>query len=221
MRDRIKTSVILCLLIGMAIPVRSQITVFDRKLVEAIAANHIATMSQLSPIQSNLEEVSATRKIIAEKIIAIQLLKQKYYEHMEIVADTIRDGKNIRHAYDIVQDIGKYQQEMVAYAQDNPALLVIAFDNEAALVSRSADLLTYIFDVAIKGGDENLMTGKQRIELIRHIIHELRIIRGIAYGVLRKMSIAARTGVLNSLNPYHLNYPDKDEFLVGKILEDF
>lgn len=221
MRGGIKISVIVCLSIGFLIPAKSQIMVLDQKLVEAIIANHLVTMSQLSPIQNNLDKVSEAQKIIAEKIIVIQLLKQKWYERVEIVADIIRDGKNVKHAYDIVQDIGKYQKEMVAYAQADPTLLVVAFDTEAALISRSADLLTKIFDNAIKGGDENLMTSKQRMELIRHIIHELRIIRGIAYRVLRKMKIASRTDVLKSLNPFHLNYPDQDELFVNKILEDF
>ena len=64
--------------------------------------------------------------------------------------------------------------------QVSPA--AVAVKTEAALIKRTADLFTYIYTVAIIGGDFNLMNNHGRLDIIKHVVRELRVMRGLAYG---------------------------------------
>lgn len=190
--------------------------VVDAKLAATIIANHVVTMTALKPMVDATEEIKEYQQEIAAKTLVMREIKDLLYESMHEVSSVIKDGKNVKTASELVAEIGKYQADIVAYANDNPGLLSIAYSTEAALVTRSAGLLKYIFDCAIVGGDDNLMNSKQRMELIRYVLKELRIIRAIAFNMSMKMKVASRADVLEHPTPYGISYPDKD----GSIVED-
>jgi len=96
----------------------------------------------------------------------------------------------------------------------------VAVKAEAELITRTAELFTYIYTTAIVGGDFNLMDNKQRLDIIRHVVRELRIMRGIAYGIYRRMSVAKRAGILKTINPFRLNYPNSGAAIVNSLLKE-
>ena len=64
------------------------------------------------------------------------------------------------------------------------------------------------------------MNNKQRLDIIRHVVDELRIMRGIAYGICRRMAVAKRVGLLRAINPYNLNYPNSGAAIVSSLLDE-
>lgn len=92
---------------------------------------------------------------------------------------------------------------------------------ELELVNRTADLTQYIYQVAIVGTDVNLMDNKQRIDLLKYVINELRNMRGIAYAVCRQMKTAKRNGVLQTLAPGVFKYKDNRSKLVDDLLQNY
>ena len=116
------------------------------------------------------------------------------------------------------QDIAKYQSEAAKYAVGDPKLLTIIAKTEYELISRSVDLMIYINNIALQGGEKNLMDNKQRIDLCIHVVNELRRMRGLAYAVCRQMKSAKRAGVLKTLVPGQFKYVNSGKQKVDNIL---
>lgn len=196
------------------------VTVVDYKLAGTITANNLVSMSALVPTSKDIETIRVYQEDIAVKTGIIHTIRNKMYESKFSVSVVVSNGQNIISIGKISKDIAEYQAQMIEYAQNNPELLIIAYKAQANLIERIADLLLHINQSVIQGGDENLLSSKQRIELIRHVIKELRIIRGIAYGVNRRMRLAARVGLIKAINPFGLAYPNRDLQIINKIIDD-
>jgi hypothetical protein len=220
----IKTKLILLLLISGStlIPgnVRAQQLVFDPAVVSTLVVNHTAQQSALKDIKNSESEIAAAQKVIAVQMSYIRELEQKMYNSLRNVSMVITGAKDIVYASQIAKDIGAYQKQMVEIATGDPILMVVALKTEAALIQRTADLFTYIYTVAFVGGDINLMNNKARLDIIKHVVRELRIMRGMAYGIVRKMRVAKYAGVMKTLNPFGLNYPNNSRAIAQSLLNE-
>jgi hypothetical protein len=210
-----KTKLILLLLISGStlIPgnVRAQQLVFDPAVVSTLVVNHTAQQSALKDIKNSESEIAAAQKVIAVQMSYIRELEQKMYNSLRNVSMVITGAKDIVYASQIAKDIGAYQKQMVEIATGDPILMVVALKTEAALIQRTADLFTYIYTVAFVGGDINLMNNKARLDIIKHVVRELRIMRGMAYGIVRKMRVAKYAGVMKTLNPPRPQLPQQQQ----------
>ncbi len=214
---RTKIIITLLLLSGGA---GAQQLVFDPTVVSTLVINHTAQQTALKDIKNSEAEIATAQKIIAVQMTYIKELEQKMYNALKNVSAVITGARDIIYASEIAKDIGAYQKEMVDIAAGDPVLLVVAVKTEAALIQRTADLMTYIYTVAIIGGDMNLMNNKERLDIIKHVVRELRIMRGLAYGVVRKMRVARYAGVMKTLNPFGLVYPNNGGAIVQSLLND-
>lgn len=218
---RLETLIILFLLISFFYDnTRAQQVVFDPAVLSILVINHEAQQKVLVDIKEKETTIAAAQATIASQMMVIRELKQKVYNSMSQVTAIVRDSKSIIYAIDIAKDIGEYQAKMVEMAAGDPVLTIVAIKAEAELITRTAALFTYIYTTAIIGGDINLMDNKQRLDIIRHVVSELRTMRGIAYGIYRRMSIAKRAGVWRSMNPFKLNYPNSGAAIVSSLLEE-
>ncbi len=202
------------------IPSQGQQVVIDPAVISTLVINHKAQQSVLKDIKEKEGAIATAQTTIATQMAVIKELKQKVYNSMKDVSAIVQNSKSIIYATDIVKDIGKYQKKIVELANDDPALTIIALKAEAELVSRTADLFTFIYTTASIGGDFNLMDNKQRLDIIRHVVNELRVMRGMAYGISRRMAVAKRAGVLKTMNPFNLNYPNSGEAIVSSLIEE-
>ena len=199
----------------------AQQLVFDPAVVSTLVLNHTAQQTALKDIKKSEAEIAAAQKVIAVQMIYIKELEQKMYNSLKNVSIVIMGAKDIIYASRIAADIGTYQQQMVEIATGDPILLAVAVKTEAALIQRTADLFTYIYTVAVIGGDINLMNNKERLDIIKHVVRELRIMRGMAYGIVRRMRVARYAGVMKTLNPFSLNYPNNGAAIVKSLLDEF
>ena len=91
-----------------------------------------------------------------------------------------------------------------------------------AVVKNGKDIIyastLYINNIALQGGEKNLMDNKQRIDLCIHVVNELRRMRGLAYAVCRQMKSAKRAGVLKTLVPGQFKYVNSGKQKVDNIL---
>jgi len=200
---------------------RAQQLVFDPAVVSTLVVNHTAQQEVMKDIKTSEAEIATAQKVIAVQMSYIKELEQKMYNSLKNVSIVITGAKDIIYASQIAADIGKYQQQMVEIASGDPILLAVAVKTEAALIKRTADLFTYIYTVAIIGGDFNLMNNKGRLDIIKNVVRELRVMRGLAYGVVRKMRVAKYAGVMKTLNPFGMSYPNNGAAIVQSLLNDF
>ena len=147
----------------------SQKAVLDITCMETLIANHKVQHTSFAKVKENEAQISLIQKQISEKMVQIEFFQSKFYNSLKSVEAIIKTGK----------DIGKYQKQMVELAVGDPALLLVSAKTELELVNRTADLTQYIYQVAIVGTDVNLMDNKQRIDLLKYVINELRNMRGI------------------------------------------
>ena len=214
---RIKLILCVVLLSGRA---WAQQLVFDPAVVSTLVVNHTAQQTALKDIKNSEAEIATAQQVIAVQMTYIKELEQKMYHGLKNVSMVITGAKDIVYASRIAEDIGQYQQEMVNIATGDPILLAVAVRTEAALIRRTADLCTYIYTVAIIGGDFNLMNNKERLDIIKHVVRELRVIRGMAYGIVRKMRVAKYAGVMKTLNPFGMHYPNNGAAIVQSLLNE-
>lgn len=200
--------------------VLAQQLVFDPAVVSTLVVNHTAQQTALKDIKNSEAEIATAQKVIAVQMSYIKELEHKMYNGLKNVSIVITGAKDIIYASQIAEDIGQYQQEMVNIATGDPILLAVAIKTEAALIRRTADLFTYIYTVAIIGGDFNLMNNKERLDIIKHVVRELRVMRGMAYGIVRKMRVAKYAGVMKTLNPFGMNYPNNGAAIVQSLLNE-
>ena len=196
----------------------AQQVVWDPAVTSTLVLNHQAQQEKLSDIKNNESRIMVAQVFISQKMEQIRAIEQKMHERLKTVSSVVKDGKNIIYASTIAKDIGKYQGQMIEYARGNNALLIVAYQTEKALIERTADLFTYISG-ALLGGDFNLLDNKQRHDIILHVVNELRAMRGLAYGVARRMRVARRAGIWKTLNPFDVNYPNRDAAIVEDILK--
>lgn len=198
---------------------QAQQAVWDISCMEMLIANHKVQYESFKNVKENEMQISAFQQKISEKMVQIEFFQTKFYNSLKSVEAILKTGKDIIYCTDIAKDIGKYQKQMITLATGDPALLLVAAKTELQLVNRTADMSQYIYQVAIIGTDVNLMDNKQRVDLLKHVINELRTMRGLAFAVCRQMKTAKRNGVLQTLAPGQFKYKDTRSKLVDQVLE--
>lgn len=68
--------------------------------------------------------------------------------------------------------------------------------------TRATSLALEVSSFVLKSGAANLMDSGERAKLLNHIASELRILRGVAYGMHRAMYWVKMQGIWKSLNPW-------------------
>ncbi|GJM64692.1 hypothetical protein [Persicobacter diffluens] len=131
----------------------------------------------------------------SERLAAVTAMTTVVYETHRTVKSVMKDSKSIAEVSKILADIYKYQAEVYKIAKGNAQMMLIAADLEQKSAGRIIDLLDYVNSFVLKEGKENLLDAKERASFIRYVIQELRVIRGVSYGVARRMK-TARYGTL-------------------------
>lgn len=218
-RYSVLISLMFAFYIGNPAKICAQTIVWDPAVQTQLIANHLIQNGNLQDIKSNEEKIATAQSIITLKMEEIKRIEEKVYKSLKDVQIVIQNVKDITYAYEISQDIGKYQKEMVKLAKKDPELLLVAIQAEIELLNKGADLLKYIF-IAVTATDANLMNNAQRVNLIRNIIDQLRLMRGMAYSIVRQMRYVAMNGILNAFNPLGFQFA-RDKKLVKEILNEF
>jgi hypothetical protein len=198
---------------------KAQQVVWDPAVQTTLIVNHLAQNSELKEIKSNETKIASAQSVIALKMEQIRAIEEKVYKSLKNATIVIQNVKDIAYAYEISKDIGKYQKEMAELAKQKPELLIVAVKTEVALLDKGADLLNYII-VATTATDANLMNNEQRIRIIKHVVDELRIMRGMAYSIARQMRYVAMNGFISNMDFLGFRY-QRNAKLVKQILNDF
>ena len=198
----------------------SQEIVIDPALISTIVTTHTQQQSALDDIKTSESNIMGFQALIQQKMNQIKDLQEKTYNYLSTVQSVVKNAKDIIYASNIAKEVAKYQAEAVKIAVGDPELLLVSAKTEVELVNRTADLTNYIYQVVIIGTDVNLMDNKQRINLLQHVISELRSMRALAYSVCRQMKTAKRNGVLQTLMPGEFRYIKNSKKHVEDILSN-
>lgn len=195
--------------------------VWDMGATEVLVQNHKAQYASFTKIKDNEAQISAFQRQISTKMVQIEQFQSKFYKSLKSVDAILKTGKDVIYAKDIAKDIKRYQDQMLSIVKDDPKLSIVAVKTELELINRTADLFSYIYQVAIVGTDVNLMDNKQRLDLLKYVINELRNMRGLAYSVYRQLKTARRYGILQALSPKYFKYNVDSRKIAEDVLKEY
>ncbi|SDP46788.1 hypothetical protein SAMN05428975_1336 [Mucilaginibacter sp. OK268] len=180
----------------------AQEIVVDPATTAAIAVNAGIINSQLNTTNDRLNLIQKGQLAVSGQLVIVNNLQNKIYNGLSQVASVISNLTTIREIADCGSDIVKDVESSIQLARSNPVLLLFAEQGARDFQTRAVTLAADVSAFVLKGGNNNLMDSGERGKLLNHIAQEMRILRGIAYGMSRSMYWARMNGIFHSLNPW-------------------
>ncbi|MDH6358968.1 plasmid transfer protein [Parabacteroides sp. PF5-9] len=214
-----KLFVILVFIIPFA-PLFGQI-VSDPALIGALSVQHFNENQIYSDIKDNQSRIQNYQIAISGTLEKIRALEKKTQDYLIQINSVVQNAKDIMYATQIAQDIVEYQTKAFNIASGDPELVLIAMKAELQLVSKSLEVIQQIYQMALVDGEKNMLDNKQRLDMIRGIVDELRLMRGYAFTVYRQLRSAKTSGLLRTMFPQEFRYMVNMESTTNRILRDF
>ena len=189
----------LCFLLSAA---KAQEVVVDPTTSAAIIANSAVINGQLNTTNNNLSLISKGQLAVSGQLTIVNKLQSDIYKGLSEVASIINNISSIKEIASCGTDIVSDVEQAVILAKSDPILLLFAEQGARDFETRAVTLATDVSAFVLQGGKNNLMDSGERGKLLNHILSEMQILRGIAYGMNRAMYWAKMNGIWQSLNPW-------------------
>lgn len=175
--------------------------VVDPTTSAAMAINAAVINNQMNKTNNNLSLISKGQLAVTSQLVIVNDLQNKIYKGLSQVASVINNLETIKEiadcGSDIISDVGR----AMTYAKSDPVLLLFAEQGARDFETRAVTIAADVSAFVLKGGGSNLMDSGERGKLLNHIVSEMRILRGVSYGMQRAMYWARINGIFRSLNP--------------------
>jgi hypothetical protein len=201
-RFNVKITTLLLALLSVSLSSFAQELVVDPAVSAAIAVNAGVINGQLNTTNNKLDLIQKGQLAVSGQLVIVNNLQNKIYQGLSQVASVINNLTTIKEIADCGSDIVNDVESSVKLAQSNPILLLFAEQGARDFETRAAAMASDVSAFVLKGGNSNLMDAGERGKLLNHIADEMRILRGIAYGMDRAMYWAKINGIFHSLNPW-------------------
>lgn len=179
----------------------AQELVVDPAVSAAIAVNAGAINSQLNTTNNKLDLIQKGQLAVSSQLVIVNDLQNKIYKGLSQVASVINNLTTIKEIAECGTDIVKDVEASVTLAKSDPVLLLFAEQGARDFETRATTLAADVSAFVLKGGN-NLMDSGERGKMLNHIADQMRMLRGIAYGMDRAMYWAKINGIFRSLNPW-------------------
>jgi hypothetical protein len=197
----------------------AQELVFDPVVSGAIALHSGVINGQLNTTNDRLGLIQKGQLAVSAQLVVVNNLQNRIYNGLSEVASVINNLTTIRDIADCGSDIIKDVRSAVELARSNPVLLLFAEQGARDFQTRAATLAADVSAFVVRGGTNNLMDSGERGKLLNHIAQEMRILRGIAYGMNRAMYWAKINGIFRSLNPW-AEWRNNDVRIANEVLSN-
>lgn len=180
----------------------AQELVVDPVTSAAIAVDASTINGQMKTTNNNLSLISKCQLAVTAQLTIVNDLQNKIYQGLSQVASVINNITTIKEIAECGTDIVNDVEQSITLAESDPALLLFAEQGARDFETRAATLAADVSAFVLKADGKNLMDSGERGKLLNHIAGEMRILRGIAYGMQRAMYWAKMRGLWQSLNPW-------------------
>ncbi|RZJ92366.1 MAG: hypothetical protein EOO20_02065 [Chryseobacterium sp.] len=181
--------------------IRAQTLYVDPVTSGAIAMHTSVINNQLDKNNERLSLIARGQLAVTGQLLIVNDLQDKIYRGLSEVSAVMNNLFSIKEIGDIGIDIVRDVEKSVTLAKSNPLLLLFAEEGAREFKLRAVKLSAEVGGFVLKGGRDNLLDAGERSRLLNHIANEMRILRGIAYGMQRAMYWAKMKGIFASLNP--------------------
>jgi hypothetical protein len=179
-----------------------QEVVVDPTTSAAIAVNAAVINGQLNTTNNKLDLIQKGQLAVSTQLVYANNLQNKIYQGLSQVASVINNLTTIKDIYDCGTDIVSDVEASLKLAASDPVLLLFAEQGARDFETRATSMAAEVSAFVLRGGSNNLMDSGERGKLLNHLASEMRILRGIAYGMDRAMYWAQMNGIFRSLNPW-------------------
>jgi len=197
----------------------AQEIVVDPLTSAAIAVNAGVINGQLNTTNNKLDLIQKGQLAVTGQLVIVNNLQNKIYTGLSQVASVISNLTTIKEIAECGSDIITDVESSVNLAKSDPVLLLFAEQGARDFQTRAATLAADVSAFVLKGGTNNLMDSGERGKLLNHIAEEMRILRGIAYGMNRSMYWAKMNGIFRSLNPW-AEWQNQDVRIANDVLNN-
>lgn len=194
----------------------AQELVVDPAVSAAIAVNAGTINSQLNTTNNKLDLIQKGQLAVSSQLVIVNDLQSKIYKGLSQVASVINNLTTIKEIAECGNDIVNDVEASVTLAKSDPVLLLFAEQGARDFETRAVTLAADVSAFVLKGGN-NLMDSGERGRMLNHIADEMRILRGIAYGMDRAMYWAKINGIFRSLNPW-AEWQNQDVRIANNVL---
>ncbi|SDH29942.1 hypothetical protein [Mucilaginibacter gossypii] len=198
----LKKTLLIFILLSVLTGAFAQELVVDPAVSGAIAVNSAIINGQLNTTNDKLNLIQKGQLAVSGQLLIVNSLQNKIYQGLSQVASVINNLTTIKEIAECGSDIITDVESSVKLAKSDPVLLLFAEQGARDFETRAATLAADVSAFVLKGGNSNLMDSGERGKLLNHIADEMRILRGIAYGMDRAMYWAKINGIFHSLNPW-------------------
>ncbi|WP_243770631.1 MULTISPECIES: hypothetical protein [Mucilaginibacter] len=198
----IKSFCLIAALISLTCKVQAQELVVDPAVSAAIAVNSATINGQLNNTNNKLDLIQKGQLAVSGQLVVANSIQNKIFQGLSQVASILQNLTVIKEIGECGIDIVNDVQAAVKLAKYDPVLLLFAERGARDFQLRATELAAEVSAFVLKGGNGNLMDSGERGRLLNHIADQMRILRGIAYGMDRAMYWAKINGVFRSLNPW-------------------
>lgn len=193
--------------------------VWDIPTMEVQISHNYSEFDKQTSLRNNQAISTATQTTARNKGNDFKEKVKVIHQRLVSLSSLVSDGALLLDSYAIIKDILNYQQKIIATVGNDPKLLPIVITSQANLVQRSQSLVNYISLMVLSASDINAMKSTDRRSITGHIVNELRVIRGDAYGINQSLRWAKEGSYINSINPW-ANYVNDDKRLADNILNN-
>jgi hypothetical protein len=199
--------------------VSAQELVVDPATSAAIAINSATINGQLNTSNNNLSAIQKGQLAVTGQLVIVNKLQSDIYNGLSQVASVINNLSSIKEIADCGSNIITDVEQSVTLAKSDPVLLLFAEQGARDFETRAVTLAADVSAFVLKGGGKNLMDSGERGKLLNHIVMEMQILRGIAYGMQRAMYWAKMNGIFRSLNPW-AEWQNEDVRIANDVLNN-
>jgi len=211
--------IILACLLLLTGPGRSQAQTLtmDPAVSGAIAMSSSTINGQLNTTNDKLNLIQRGQLAVSGQLVVVNSLQNRIYQGLSQVASVLNNLSTVRDIAECGADIVADVETSIGLARSNPALLLFAEQGARDFQTRAALLAADVSAFVLKSGSGNLMDSGERGRLLNHIADQMRILRGIAYGMSRAIYWAKINGVFRSLNPW-AEWRNQDVRIANEVL---
>lgn len=203
-----------CLMIGLKGLKAQQITI-DTEHLAQVGLNHGSRLVSEELIYREAKAIAADIEESNNLLLRFTLAKEMVYQSLIQVNELLKDGKQAKHAAQLVAKITTNASRLTRIAGSDPQYLVFANRMIAYVTEQSIGLANEIQQVVLN--PSLLMEHAQRDKLLQDITFRLRMISASLERICLTAEYAKSKGFWKSINPFN-NYLARDKAIMRDII---
>jgi len=214
-----KLFILFALSFWLSATVNAQVSTLDivgmHQLIDESTSEYDAQIAARNQQAVNTVNEQANLSLLGKMKTQYRTLQQRY--NALGTAITIADIG--LEAEPMVNRIISNQAQIIALAENNPAMLVLGYQSELEFAYDAESLLGYVSGLVLSIGDVNQMKASDRKILFDYVISELSKIQELSGNILNLIRYTTLNSVFKALNPFQ-NFVNQDKTMVNNILQN-